>query len=158
MKKIWLLVVVAAVLFVPALQPVAVCSAECSEPAALPTTETTGLFCSIVFSLLDSVLASILPSVLPSVIGMVPGLMGRLPALTAPMGTIIGVLNVFLKLAYKTGIISLFSFLWGWTISCLSLPCRPFLALGSRIPSIGPYFSAIIVFLDSLSRLMRVEF
>jgi len=38
MRRIWLLVVVAAVLFLPALQPVAVCSTECSEPAALPTT------------------------------------------------------------------------------------------------------------------------
>ena len=36
MRRIWLLVVVAAVLFLPVLQPVAL--AECSEPAALPTT------------------------------------------------------------------------------------------------------------------------
>jgi len=41
MKKMWLLAVVAAVLFLPVLQPVAL--AECSEPAALPTTGQSGV-------------------------------------------------------------------------------------------------------------------
>jgi len=155
--------VVAAVLFLPVLQPVAVCSAECSEPAALPTTGQIpiidplctaigSLVCSMVFGLLDSVLGAIMEPVL----GMVPSLMGKLPDMmfNPAMETVLRIFNALLVMLYKTGLFALISMVagcFGSTIASCLQPC-------TRIPYFGLFVMPWQIFLRGFKYLGRPAF
>jgi len=116
MKKMCLcLVVVAAVLLVPVLQPVAVCSAECSVPAALPTTVE-------IEPIRDTISRILTPRVVSLIRRIVGEAMGGEGALTDVLNKVLPlVVNVLrMLLPVLTLLLSCIGFLLGF---CVFIPC-----------------------------------